>query len=91
MLLNAGTKKCEFLSSRCILFAFVVTLIFSEFFSSGLLRLLVVAVEVHLPCPGQSASLGGGDIQSEQGRDGEATRRAQGAAQETLDRQARSK
>jgi hypothetical protein len=28
-------KNCELLSSRCILFAFVVTLIFSEFFFSG--------------------------------------------------------
>jgi hypothetical protein len=71
------------------LFAFVVTLIFLEFFFSDLLlRLLVVAVEVRLPCPGQGASPGGGDIQPEQGRSGEAARRAQGAAQETPDHQA---
>jgi hypothetical protein len=35
MLPNARTKKCELLSSRCILFAFFVTSIFSEFFFSG--------------------------------------------------------
>jgi hypothetical protein len=28
-------KNCELLSSQCILFAFVMTLIFSEFFFSG--------------------------------------------------------
>jgi hypothetical protein len=59
-------KSCELVSSRCILFAFVVLSIFLELiFPSGPLCLLVVAVEVRPPCSGQGASPGGGDIQSE--------------------------
>jgi hypothetical protein len=85
-------KSCELVSSRCILFAFVVLSIFLELiFPSGPLCLLVVAVEVRPPCSGQGASPGGGDIQSEQGYSEEVVRRVQGTAQGTSDRQVRSK
>jgi hypothetical protein len=45
---------------------------------------------MRLPCSDQSASPGGRDIQPEQGGCREVARRAQGAAQRMLDRQARS-
>jgi hypothetical protein len=58
MLPNAGTEKfVSCLSSRHVLFAFVVTSIFLELvFPGGLSRLLVVVVEVRPPRRGQGTS-----------------------------------
>jgi hypothetical protein len=67
-----------------------VVLIFSEHvFPSLSSCFLVVIVEVCPPCPGQSASPGGGDFQPEAGHGEEEARCMQSAAQETPNRQVR--
>jgi hypothetical protein len=92
MLPNTGTEKfvsCS--SSQYVLFAFCCGVDLLGVCLPQLITVLfVVTVEVRPPCPGQSASPGGGDFPPEAGRGGEEVRCAQGASHETPNRQVRS-